>query len=79
MAGMPRTADVICLVVEKVVGVLIVVVVNYTGICHKWRLWDFAAVLTAIRIRTQIVPARLKALCFQGRRICDFAVCLARI
>ena len=77
--GFPIGPVLSSIVVVVVVAVVAAVVVRYTGICHGWRLWDFAAVLTRIQIWTQMAPARLKALGFQGRGICGFAVVLTRI
>jgi hypothetical protein len=70
---------VIWIVIVGVVGVVVVVVVDYRGVCHRWRLRDVAVFLTGIRIWTGMARARLKALAFQGRGICDFTVGLAVI
>lgn len=65
--------------VSVIVMAVVVVVVNYKGICQGRTLWDFTVGLTDIWRWTQIACARLKALSFQDRAICDIAVCLARI
>lgn len=69
---------VIRIVITIEVGVVLTVV-DYAWICHRRRLWGFTVGLTDIWRWTQIACARLKALSFQDRAICDIAVCLARI